>query len=82
MQHGPNLEWQLGSCDSTAIDYENFKTYIRKCCLKPGPYILTCTNERKPYGWDKGYIKIQGHSYCNDFLSYRLMQRIIIKSMS
>ena len=81
LQHGVHSKWKLGHCNSIGIDYDNKMQYIHKCCLKPGLHTLTCINKREPYGWDEGYIEIQGHRYCNDFLSYRLMQRITIKGI-
>ena len=62
--------------------YGNNQNYIQKCCLKPGQQTLTCINTIKPYGWDDGYIEIQGHRYCNDFMSYRSMQTITITGMN
>ena len=53
--------------------------YTQRCCLKPGQYTLTCVNRRNPVGWGEGYLDIQGHRYCNDFMSYRIMQKITIK---
>ena len=82
VQHGEDSEWHLGSCNSLGVVYGNHQTYIQKCCLKPGQQTLTCINKRKSYGWDDGYIEIQGHRYCNDFMSYRIMQRITIKGMN
>ena len=81
VQHGENSEWHLGPCNSIGIVYEDHKEHIQSCCLEPGYQTLTCINLRKPYGWDDGYIEIQGHRYCNDFMSYKIMQRITIKGI-
>ena len=81
VHHGSDSEWQLGICDGKGTTYQNFREYLQRCCIKPGKHTLTCTNRRNPYGWDEGYIEIQGHRYCNDFMSYRLMQKIIITGM-
>jgi len=78
--HGSNTEWSLGACDSTEIAYENLQKYVQRCCLEPGQHTLTCINNRTPYGWGDGYIEIQGHRYCDDFMSYRLIQTVTIRS--
>lgn len=80
MQYGQDSEWRLGTCNSTRFEYNNFKKYFQRCCLKPSEQTLTCINTKNPYGWDGGYIEIQGHRYCNDFMSYRLTQKITIRS--
>ena len=82
VQFGSDSEWKIGTCDSIGMKYENDHRYIHRCCLKPGQYTLECTNKRNPYGWNDGYIEIQGHRYCDDFMSYRLLQTIDIKSMN
>ena len=79
-QYGSDLEWRLGTCNSIGILYPT-KIYIHRCCLKPGRHTLTCINRRNPFGWDGGYIEIQGHRYCDDFMAYRLMQTINIKGI-
>ena len=81
VQHGENSEWHLGPCNSIGIVYENHKKHIQRCCLEPGQQTLTCINIRYPFGWDDGYIEIQGHRYCNDFMSYKIIQRITIKGI-
>ena len=79
VQYGSDAEWQLGACSSVGTKYDNHKKYIHRCCLKPGQHILTCINKRNPYGWGNSYIEIQGQRYCDDFMSYRLMQKIGIR---
>ena len=79
--HGADLMWWLGTCGSNGFMYENYKKYIFRCCLGPGQHTLTCINKQNPYGWGDGHIEIQGHRYCNDFISYRLIQQIMIRSM-
>ena len=80
-RHGSYSEWQLGECNGNETKYDNFKTYFEKCCLKFAQHTLTCINKKYPSGWDFGYIEIQGHRYCDDFMSYRMMQRITIRSI-
>ena len=80
IQYGSDSQWLLGTCNSIGKEYKNFKKYIDRCCLKPGQYTLTCINTKNPYGWGDGYVEIQGHRYCDDFMSYRLLQKISIRS--
>ena len=80
IQHGFDVEWHIGHCDSVGTTYDDHKRYIQRCCLKPGRQILTCVNKRNPYGWGDGYIEIQGHRYCDDFMSYQLIQDVEIIS--
>ena len=80
MQYGSDTQWQVGVCNSFDITYSDNEKYIKRCCLELGLHTLTCTNKRNPYGWGDGYIEIQGHRYCNDFMSFRLMNRITIRS--
>ena len=80
IQYGSDSQWLLGTCNSIGKEYKNFKKYIDRCCLKPGQYTLTCINTKNPYGWGDGYVEIQGHRYCDDFMSYRLLQKITIRS--
>ena len=74
---GHMIQWKLGNC-STVGKYEDNKQYLHRCCLKPGEYTLTCTNMNNDHGWKKGYIEIQGHRYCDDFMGYKSMRRITI----
>ena len=79
VQYGSDAEWQLGTCNSTGIQYEGYSNYVHRCCLAQGQYTLTCINKSRPAGWDEDFIEIQGHRYCNDFMSYRMMQKIKIE---
>ena len=82
LENGPDSEWKLGTCGGTVKSHKDGRPnfYIQRCCLKAGKYTLTCVNRKNPYGWGQGYIEIQGHRYCNDFMSYRMMQKITIRS--
>ena len=81
MQHSVDIEWSLGTCNSKEETYEDNKKYLHKCCLKPGKYVLTCINKRTRYGWNNSYIEIQAYRYCDDFMSYQIMQTIAIKGI-
>ena len=75
---GSYVRWTLGSC-SSAIEYEDFTTYLERCCILEGHYTLTCINTERSAGWNQGYIEIHGHTFCNDFWTYRSMQQIQVK---
>ena len=82
VRYASDFEWQLGTCNSHGIEQISGNTkFIHRCCLRPGKYTLTCIRKNGPYGWNEGFVEIQGHRYCNDFLSYKLMQEIRIKGM-
>ena len=72
------LRWTLGEC-SNPESYAEFSSYLQRCCLAPGQYTLICQNTVYPDGWYGGHIEIQGHKYCDDFLAYKTLRRIIIK---
>ena len=73
-----SLYWTLGTC-STSVTY-NKGNPIKEpdCCLAPGNHTLTCYNIREPHGWKQGFIVINGERYCDDFIGYKAMRRIII----
>ena len=74
-----HLHWTLGTC-SASLQYTNFKTMKEKdCCLAPGNHTLTCYNTKQPHGWKKGFIIINGERYCDDFMGYKAMRKIMIK---
>ena len=75
-----DIEWRLGICEQVVSEYIPYKKYIQRCCLKPQQHILTCINKKVPRGWGDGYIEIQGHRYCDDFMAYKLMQKVTIRS--
>ena len=78
-KHNANMiRWTLGECKNPE-SYDDFSSYVERCCLAPGQYTLTCQNTDHPDGWYGGYIEIQGHRHCDDFLAYKAMRRIIIK---
>ena len=72
------IRWTIGNCTNPG-SYDEFTIYVQRCCLTPGQYTLTCQNTEYPDGWYGGYIEIQGHRYCDDFMAYKAMRRIIVK---
>ena len=76
-----DISWSFGSCDSDYAffddngDYNedlylNNRTYNQTCCFNTSPnnwvFPLVCKGEFG-YGWDDGYITIEGQRYCGDF---------------
>ena len=51
--------------------------YVEICCIAPGIHTLTCEDTGK-LGWRGGYVKIQGHIYCHDFVGYRSRQKLLV----
>ena len=49
--------------------------YVEICCIVPGKHTLTCRDTGK-LGWRGGFVKIQGHIYCHDFVGYSSMQKL------
>ena len=79
MYDANDLHWTLGAC-SPSLQYKNGMVQKEKdCCLAPGNHTLTCYNRREPHGWKKGFIVINGERYCDDFIGYKAMRRIVIK---
>ena len=71
------ISWSFGACDSIRYwggneEYENNQEYNQTCCFYTSPnnwvFPLVCKSEFG-YGWDDGYITIEGQRYCNDFSS-------------
>ena len=78
-KHNANMiRWTLGECKNPE-SYDDFSSYVERCCLAPGQYTLTCQNTDHPDGWYGGYIAIQGQRHCDDFLAYKAMRRIVIQ---
>ena len=50
----------------------------KDCCLPAGNHTLICYNTQQPHGWKKGFIVINGKRYCDDFIGYKAMRRVIV----
>ena len=75
---GHLIQWELGPC-KTAHVFESYKSYVQRCCVSPGTHILTCFNTEKDEGWKSALLKYQGRVYCDDFMSYKSMSRVLVK---
>ena len=74
------LKWSLGAC-SNSKEYTNDKEFVEEgCYLAPGKHTLNCCNIKQPYGWKKGFIVINGHRFCDDFMGYKALRHIFISS--
>ena len=69
------LKWTFGTCISSSI-YEDYKKYSERCCLPQGQHILTCMNTENPEGWKNAFIEINGRRFCDDFISWSLMEKL------
>ena len=79
MHDADDLHWTLGAC-SPSLQYKNGMVKKEKdCCLAPGNHTLACYNRREPHGWKKSFIVINGERYCDDFIGYNAMRRIVIR---
>ena len=79
---GNFLQWNLGTCSSTEnTQYEQNTMYLERCCTEPGKKVLTCRNKHNPDGWKEGFIEIQGHRYCDDFVAFKGMRQVMIEGM-
>ena len=78
-------KWKLGSCDGPntfpslwTIPKEADLIYFEKCCLATGIYTLLCSNDLGPFGWGNSFIEVLGERYCDDFVGYKGLRRIVI----
>ena len=69
------LKWTFGTCSSSSI-YGDYEKYYERCCLPPGQHILTCMNTENPEGWKNAFIEINGRRFCDDFISWSLMEKL------
>ena len=75
---GRSVEWKLGNCLSSRV-YDNYRSYVQRCCLLPGSHTLTCINRDKSEGWKGGNVQYQKISYCNDFFAFKTFRNIQLK---
>ena len=81
---GPkSLRWSLGTCSSgnNKNKYNKNARYKERCCLAPGIHILSCYSSDQSLGWKYLQIRINGHSYCDDFISFKAMRKVAIHGM-
>ena len=79
--------WEMGSCfgpnkkrhNGENWPYEKKGTYLERCCLSPGLYVLTCRNEKGPFGWGNSFLEIQGMRYCDDFFGSKTFRQVLVQ---
>ena len=77
------VRWTLGTCSSVNSKFENTEyqygsSFVERCCLVPGKHTLTCDSIIPTRGWKGAYLPIDGVTYCDNFINYKLMQKIIV----
>ena len=75
--------WKLGTCASlnsieSGTTYQYPAIYTERCCLESGMHILVCYNHPPSRGWNNTYITINGQRYCDDFISYKSFQKVLV----
>ena len=83
-EHEFSLNWEMDSCygPKGKVKYQTGKTYLDRCCLSPGVYTLVCRNELKPFGWGDSFIEILGQRYCDDFVGYKGLRKVVVTGKS
>ena len=79
------VRWKLGTCASLnsieiGTTYQYPAVYTERCCLQSGRHTLVCYNTPPARGWNNAYIMIDGHRYCDDFISFKSFQKINVAS--
>ena len=76
-----NIKWSLGPCSSAQSYNEHndagYPTYIERCCLTPGKYVLICDSPKATTFW---YLGIEGHRFCNEFVDYEAFEKVIVST--
>ena len=75
--------WKLGTCASlnsieSGATYQYPAIYTERCCLESGRHTLVCYNHPPARGWSNAYIMINGQRYCDDFISYKSFQKVLV----
>ena len=83
-------EWRMGSCygpkqflsdinNDLIPKYGSNQLHYDKCCLPPGTYTLICKNSESKYGWGNSKFEINGKRYCDDFVGFKAMRKVLIE---
>ena len=77
------LRWSVATCSSGNDDhkYRTIGKYKERCCIVPGRKILSCHSDGRALGWKHAQVRINGHSYCDDFISVKAFREITIHGM-
>ena len=75
-----NKWWTLGRCAKALSDgFSWVGDFVERCCLEPGKHTLTCHTGGRDFGWKGSHIVIDGHTYCDDFITSIAMREIEIE---
>ena len=79
----PKVRWSLGTCSSVNSNldttvYQYGSLFVERCCIAPGKHTLTCDSTIPTRGWKDAYLTIDGHTYCDNFIGFKLMQKITV----
>ena len=80
-------EWNIGPCTSVNIyphllpygEGKLMRTFVRSCWFEPGQHVLECYSKDYSSGWTYAHVEIQGHRYCDDFVSIKALRKITIE---
>ena len=83
LKNNSTVRWKLGACSSlnsieAGSTYQYSALYTERCCLDSGRYTLVCYNSPPAKGWNNAHILINGHQYCDDFVTYESFQKIYV----
>ena len=83
LKKNSTARWMLGSCSSLNsfeddITYQYPAIYTERCCLGPGRHMLICYSNPPSRGWKNTYILINGHRFCDDFVTYKSFQKVLV----
>ena len=83
LEKNATVRWNIGSCTSlnsieTGATYQYPAIYTERCCLESGRHTLVCYNYPPSRGWSNAYILINGQRYCDDFISYKSFQKVLV----
>ena len=68
--------WSIGSCTNMMrSNLDVHSSLTQRCCLPAGDHILKCIDLMGD-GWNGGYLKIGGHTYCDDFVDVTALRMI------
>ena len=83
LEKNATVRWKIGSCTSlnsieTGATYQYPAIYTERCCLESGRHALVCYSSPPARGWNNANIMIDGHRYCDNFISYKSFQTILV----
>ena len=79
--HYFSREWRMGPCygPKRGLKYQWTTIDHDRCCLLPGQCTLTCINKKSIYGWGNIRFEIDGKRYCDDFIGFQTMRKVLVQ---